>query len=83
MHSEICNKSTDWVFFQREKYSLKLKLIGLVNIGRLGTRERFQVLSTPQLQELEIMSIILKIKFPFKRKACQVYRVKYGRVRIW
>ena len=24
-----------------------------------------------------------KIKFPFKRKACQVYRVKYGRGRIW
>ena len=23
------------------------------------------------------------IKFPFKRKACQVYRVKYGRGRIW
>ena len=22
------------------------------------------------------------IKFPFKRKACQVYRVKYGRGRI-
>ena len=24
-----------------------------------------------------------KIKFPFKRKACQVYRVGYGRGRIW
>ena len=24
-----------------------------------------------------------RIKFPFKRKACQVYRVKYGRGRIW
>ena len=23
------------------------------------------------------------IKFPFKRKACQVYRVGYGRGRIW
>ena len=23
------------------------------------------------------------IKFPNKRKACQVYRVKYGRDRIW
>ena len=24
-----------------------------------------------------------EIKFPFKRKACQVYRVGYGRGRIW
>ena len=24
-----------------------------------------------------------RIKFPFKRKACQVYRVGYGRGRIW
>ena len=23
------------------------------------------------------------IKFPFKRKACQAYRVGYGRGRIW
>ena len=23
------------------------------------------------------------IKFPFKRKACKVYRVGYGRGRIW
>ena len=23
------------------------------------------------------------IKFPFKRKACQVYIVKYGRGRLW
>ena len=26
---------------------------------------------------------IIIIKFPFKRKAWQVYRVKYGRGRIW
>ena len=25
----------------------------------------------------------IKIRFPFKRKACQVYRVKYGRGRVW
>ena len=25
----------------------------------------------------------LTIKFPFKRKACQVYRVQYGRGWIW
>ena len=39
--------------------------------------------STKTFRLLQNKLFEFEIKFPFKRKACQVYRVKYGRGRIW
>ena len=49
-------------------------------VGTVNKHERVIFLNTTIVL---VNALVKKRKFPFKRKACQVYRVKYGRGRIW
>ena len=56
--------------------------IKLSNLFSGGGGTKFFFCSTGFCTICMILQYI-DIKFPFKRKACQVYRVGYGRDRIW